>query len=97
MCCPRHHPISENYVFSGALQAVGWLLFAICIAGGVGVGIVVSPFWGFTTSWFAIVGALFVWAYGLSRAGAISASGAVNPTPLLFTDSGARDGVSDHK
>ncbi len=39
LCVAPPSSISENYVFSGALQAVGWLLFAICIAGGVGVGI----------------------------------------------------------
>jgi hypothetical protein len=34
------------------LKIVGGFIVAVCALCGVGVGIVASPFWGFTTSWY---------------------------------------------
>jgi hypothetical protein len=79
--------IDQHYVFSTLLSVLAWILFSICILCGVGIGIQVSPFWGFTGSWYTIIAALLVWALGLYRQGAISSSGAPNPTPLLFSPS----------
>ena len=77
--------IKNYYQFTPLVFGLGLTIGLICVIFGVGVGIVVSPFGGFTVSWFVIVVLTLVYSYGLYVQGSSGGSGAPNPTPLLFS------------